>query len=107
MLDSYISSPGGSGATLGLIIIAILPRASRRADYRQKTCAAVRYLQINEPSLPARRLLYEPGDVYPFILVLQPIPAAITLVAYYLGVLFRRLPILRRGPPQNSSRGAP
>ncbi len=40
----FLYLPGGSGATLGLIIIAIFP-ASRRADYRRgKTGAAVRYL---------------------------------------------------------------
>lgn len=84
MLDSYIFL-GGSGATLGLIIAIFL--ASRRADYRQvaKLALPSGISRLTNPSCwPAD--YYEPGDVIPFILV-QPILAAITLVAYYLGII--------------------
>ncbi|EEK5315179.1 PTS N,N'-diacetylchitobiose transporter subunit IIC [Salmonella enterica subsp. enterica serovar Typhimurium] len=64
MLDSYIFL-GGSGATLGLIIAIF---------------------QINEPILFGLPIIMNPVMFIPFILV-QPILAAITLVAYYLGII--------------------
>lgn len=63
MLDSFIFL-GGSGATLGLILAIFI--ASRRADYRQvaKLALPSGIFQINEPIL-----------------------AAITLAAYYMGII--------------------
>ncbi|EOV3430419.1 PTS sugar transporter subunit IIC [Salmonella enterica subsp. enterica serovar Schwarzengrund] len=85
MLDSYIFL-GGSGATLGLIIAIFL--ASRRADYRQvaKLALPSGIFQINEPILFGLPIIMNPVMFIPFILV-QPILAAITLVAYYLGII--------------------
>ncbi|EIO9952066.1 PTS cellobiose transporter subunit IIC [Salmonella enterica] len=85
MLDSYIFL-GGSGATLGLIIAIFL--ASRRADYRQvaKLALPSGVFQINEPILFGLPIIMNPVMFIPFILV-QPILAAITLVAYYLGII--------------------
>ena len=85
MLDSYIFL-GGSGATLGLIIAIFL--ASRRPDYRQvaKLALPSGLFQINEPILFGLPIIMNPVMFIPFILV-QPILAAITLAAYYSGII--------------------
>ena len=85
MLDSYILL-GGSGATLGLIIAIFI--ASRRADHRQvaKLALPSGIFQINEPILFGLPIIMNPVMFIPFILV-QPLLAAITLTAYYMGII--------------------
>ncbi len=82
----FLYFPRGSGATLGLIIAIFL--ASRRADYRQvaKLALPSGIFQINEPILFGLPIIMNPVMFIPFILV-QPILAAITLIAYYLGII--------------------
>ncbi|HAW4197479.1 TPA: PTS sugar transporter subunit IIC [Escherichia coli] len=85
MLDSFIFL-GGSGATLGLILAIFI--ASRRADYRQvaKLALPSGIFQINEPILFGLPIIMNPVMFIPFVLV-QPILAAITLAAYYMGII--------------------
>ncbi len=85
MLDSYIFL-GGTGATLGLIIAIFI--GSRRADHRQvaKLALPSGIFQINEPILFGLPIIMNPVMFIPFVLI-QPILAAITLVAYYLGLI--------------------
>ncbi len=85
MLDSFIFL-GGSGATLGLIPAIFI--ASRRADYRQvaKLALPSGIFQINEPILFGLPIIMNPVMFIPFVLV-QPILAAITLAAYYMGII--------------------
>jgi PTS system cellobiose-specific IIC component len=85
MLDSYIFL-GGTGATLGLIIAIFI--ASRRADHRQIARLALPsgIFQINEPILFGLPIIMNPVMFIPFILV-QPVLAAITLAAYYTGII--------------------
>jgi len=85
MLDSYIFL-GGTGATLGLIIAIFI--ASRRADHRQvaKLALPSGIFQINEPILFGLPIIMNPVMFIPFILV-QPVLAAITLAAYYTGII--------------------
>ena len=85
MLDSYIFL-GGTGATLGLIIAVFI--VSRRADHRQvaKLALPSGIFQINEPILFGLPIIMNPVMFIPFILV-QPLLAAITLTAYYLGII--------------------
>lgn len=84
MLDSYIFL-GGSGATLGLII-AIFPHPVARTIAVAKLALPSGIFQINEPILFGLPIIMNPVMFIPFILV-QPILAAITLVAYYLGII--------------------
>ena len=85
MLDSYIFL-GGTGATLGLIIAVFI--TSRRADHRQvaKLALPSGIFQINEPILFGLPIIMNPVMFIPFVLV-QPLLAAITLTAYYLGII--------------------
>lgn len=85
MLDSFIFL-GGSGATLGLILAIFI--ASRCADYRQvaKLALPSGIFQINEPILFGLPIIMNPVMFIPFVLV-QPILAAITLAAYYMGII--------------------
>lgn len=85
MLDSFIFL-GGSGATLGLILAIFI--AYRRADYRQvaKLALPSGIFQINEPILFGLPIIMNPVMFIPFVLV-QPILAAITLAAYYMGII--------------------
>ncbi|GLR09972.1 PTS N,N'-diacetylchitobiose transporter subunit IIC [Mixta theicola] len=85
MLDSYIFL-GGTGATLGLIIAILI--GSRRADHRQvaKLALPSGIFQINEPVLFGLPIIMNPVMFIPFMLI-QPILAAITLTAYYLGII--------------------
>ena len=85
MLDSFIFL-GGSGATLGLILAIFI--ASRRADYRQvaKLALPSGIFQINEPILFGLTIIMNPVMFLPFVLV-QTILAAITLAAYYMGII--------------------
>jgi PTS system cellobiose-specific IIC component len=85
MLDSYIFL-GGTGATLGLIIAVFI--VSRRADYRQvaKLALPSGIFQINEPILFGLPIIMNPVMFIPFILI-QPLLAAITLTAYYMGII--------------------
>ncbi|URQ61942.1 PTS N,N'-diacetylchitobiose transporter subunit IIC [Pantoea alhagi] len=85
MLDSYIFL-GGTGATLGLIIAILI--GSRRADHRQvaKLALPSGIFQINEPVLFGLPIIMNPVMFIPFMLV-QPVLAAITLAAYYLGII--------------------
>nr|WP_318381933.1 PTS N,N'-diacetylchitobiose transporter subunit IIC [uncultured Enterobacter sp.] len=85
MLDSYVLL-GGSGATLGLIIAIFI--GSRRADHRQvaKLALPSGIFQINEPILFGLPIIMNPVMFLPFVLV-QPILTAVTLVAYYLGII--------------------
>jgi len=85
MLDSYILL-GGSGATLGLIIAIFI--GSRRADHRQvaKLALPSGIFQINEPILFGLPIIMNPVMFIPFVLV-QPILAVITIVAYNLGII--------------------
>ncbi|AHK18110.1 PTS system N,N'-diacetylchitobiose-specific transporter subunit IIC [Yersinia similis] len=84
-VDSYIFL-GGTGATLGLIIAIFI--ASRREDYRQvaKLAAPASIFQINEPILFGLPVIMNPLMFIPFIMV-QPILAIITSVAYYSGLI--------------------
>lgn len=97
MLDSYIFL-GGSGATLGLIIAIFL--ASRRADYRQvaKLALPSGIFQINEPILFGLPIIMNPVMFIPsfwYSRFWRRLRWWLTI-----WVLFRRLPILRRGPCQ-------
>lgn len=85
MLDSFIFL-GGTGATLGLIIAIFI--ASRRADHRQvaKLALPAGLFQINEPIIFGLPVIMNPVMFIPFILI-QPILAAITVTAYYLGII--------------------
>ena len=85
MLDSYVFL-GGSGATLGLIIAIFI--ASRRADYRSvaKLALPSGIFQINEPILFGLPIIMNPVMLIPFVLV-QPILAAIMIIAYSLGII--------------------
>ncbi|MDU4094930.1 MAG: PTS N,N'-diacetylchitobiose transporter subunit IIC [Pantoea sp.] len=85
MLDSYIFL-GGTGATLGLIIAILI--GSRRADHRQvaKLALPSGIFQINEPVLFGLPIIMNPVMFIPFMLV-QPVLAAITLAAYYVGII--------------------
>ncbi|MDR7341672.1 PTS system cellobiose-specific IIC component [Pantoea alhagi] len=85
MLDSYIFL-GGTGATLGLIIAILI--GSRRADHRQvaKLALPSGIFQINEPVLFGLPIIMNPVMFIPFMLV-QPVLAAITLAAYYVGLI--------------------
>ncbi|MGD8164238.1 PTS N,N'-diacetylchitobiose transporter subunit IIC [Pantoea sp. FN0307] len=85
MLDSYIFL-GGTGATLGLIIAILI--GSRRDDHRQvaKLALPSGIFQINEPVLFGLPIIMNPVMFIPFMLV-QPVLAAITLAAYYLGII--------------------
>ncbi|MDX6022511.1 PTS N,N'-diacetylchitobiose transporter subunit IIC [Scandinavium sp. V105_16] len=85
MLDSYILL-GGSGATLGLIIAIFI--GSRRADHRQvaKLALPSGIFQINEPILFGLPIIMNPVMFIPFVLI-QPILAAITLLAYSMGII--------------------
>lgn len=85
MLDSYIFL-GGTGATLGLILAILI--GSRRADHRQvaKLALPSGIFQINEPVLFGLPIIMNPVMFIPFMLV-QPLLAAITLTAYYLGII--------------------
>lgn len=85
MLDSYIFL-GGTGATLGLIIAIFI--ASRRPDYRQvaKLALPSGIFQINEPMMFGLPIIMNPVMFIPFILV-QPVLAAITVAAYYMGII--------------------
>ena len=72
-------------ATLGLDIFIAL---SRRADYRRvaKLALPSGIFQINEPSSAVCQIIMNPVMFIPFVLV-QPILAAITLAAYYMGII--------------------
>ncbi|MDN8600034.1 PTS N,N'-diacetylchitobiose transporter subunit IIC [Citrobacter enshiensis] len=85
MLDSFVLL-GGSGATLGLIIAIFI--ASRRADHRQvaKLALPAGIFQINEPILFGLPIILNPVMFIPFVLV-QPILAAVTVTAYYMGII--------------------
>ena len=85
MLDSYVFL-GGSGATLGLIIAIFI--ASRRADYRSvaKLALPSGIFQINVPILFGLPMIMNPVMLIPFVLV-QPILAAIMIIAYSLGII--------------------
>ncbi|EBY0373548.1 PTS N,N'-diacetylchitobiose transporter subunit IIC [Salmonella enterica subsp. enterica serovar Toulon] len=85
MLESYIFL-GGTGATLGLIIAIFI--ASRRADHRQvaKLALPSGLFNINEPLLFGMPIIMNPLMMIPFVLI-QPILAGITLVAYSLGII--------------------
>lgn len=85
MLDSFIFL-GGTGATLGLILAIFI--ASRRADHRQvaKLALPAGLFQINEPIIFGLPIIMNPVMFIPFILI-QPILAAITVTAYYLGII--------------------
>lgn len=85
MLDSFIFL-GGTGATLGLIIAIFI--ASRRADHRQvaKLALPAGLFQINEPIIFGLPVIMNPVMFIPFIFI-QPILAAITVTAYYLGII--------------------
>ena len=85
VLDSYIFL-GGTGATLGLIIAIFI--ASRRADHRQvaKLALPSGIFQINEPMMFGLPIIMNPVMFIPFILV-QPLLAAITMAAYYMGII--------------------
>ena len=85
MLDSYIFL-GGSGATLGLILAIFI--ASRRADHRQMAKLALPsgIFQINEPILFGLPIIMNPIMFIPFILI-SPLLAAITVTAYYFGII--------------------
>lgn len=85
MIDSYIYL-GGTGATLGLIIAILI--ASKRADYRQvaKLSLPPGIFQINEPILFGLPIIMNPIMFLPFILV-QPILATITMIAYQFGFI--------------------
>ncbi|EPH7309373.1 PTS N,N'-diacetylchitobiose transporter subunit IIC [Proteus mirabilis] len=85
MLDSFIFL-GGTGATLGLILAIFI--ASRRADHRQvaKLALPAGLFQINEPIIFGLPVIMNPVMFIPFILI-QPILAAITVTAYYLGII--------------------
>ncbi|MDR0217513.1 MAG: PTS N,N'-diacetylchitobiose transporter subunit IIC [Enterobacteriaceae bacterium] len=93
LLDSYIFL-GGSGATLGLIIAIFI--GSRRADYRQvaKLSLPAGIFQINEPIIFGIPVIMNPVLFIPFVLV-QPILAVITIIAYYTGII---PPITNIGP---------
>lgn len=84
-VDSYIFL-GGTGATLGLVIAIFI--GSRREDYRQvaKLGAPASIFQINEPILFGLPVIMNPLFFIPFILV-QPILAIITSIAYYTGLI--------------------
>lgn len=85
MFDSYIFL-GGTGATLGLLIAIFI--ASRRADHRQIARLALPsgIFQINEPILFGLPIIMNPVMFIPFVLI-QPLLAAITLLAYYMGLI--------------------
>lgn len=85
MLDSYVFL-GGTGATLGLIIAIFI--ASRRADHRQvaKLAFPAGLFQINEPIIFGLPIIMNPIMFIPFILI-QPLLAGITLLAYYMGII--------------------
>lgn len=85
MLDSFIFL-GGTGATLGLILAIFI--ASRRADHRQvaKLALPAGLFQINEPIIFGLPVIMNPVMFIPFILI-QPLLAAITVTAYYLGII--------------------
>ena len=71
-----------------LISILAIFIASRRADYRQvaKLALPSGIFQINEPILFGLPIIMNPVMFIPFVLV-QPILAAITLAAYYMGII--------------------
>ncbi|EPQ7637663.1 PTS N,N'-diacetylchitobiose transporter subunit IIC [Escherichia albertii] len=85
MMESYVYL-GGTGATLGLIIAIFI--ASRRADYRQvaKLALPSGLFEINEPILFGLPIIMNPILMIPFVLI-QPILAALTLIAYSLGLI--------------------
>lgn len=85
LVDSFIYL-GGTGATLGLIAAIFI--ASRRDDYRQvaKLAAPSGLFQINEPILFGLPVIMNPVLFIPFILV-QPVLAIITTIAYYTGII--------------------
>nr|CAA37070.1 unnamed protein product [Escherichia coli] len=85
MLDSFIFL-GGSGATLGLILAIFI--ASRRADYRQvaKLALPSGIFQINEPILFGLPIIMNPVMFIPLYWY-NRILAAITLAAYYMGII--------------------
>ncbi|MGL5700719.1 MAG: PTS N,N'-diacetylchitobiose transporter subunit IIC [Kluyvera sp.] len=85
MMESYVYL-GGTGATLGLIIAIFI--ASRRADYRQvaKLALPSGLFEINEPILFGLPIIMNPVLMIPFILI-QPLLAGITLLAYSLGII--------------------
>lgn len=85
MMESYVYL-GGTGATLGLIIAIFI--ASRRADYRQvaKLALPSGLFEINEPILFGLPIIMNPVLMIPFILI-QPILAGLTLIAYSLGII--------------------
>ncbi|MEY0875785.1 PTS N,N'-diacetylchitobiose transporter subunit IIC [Providencia manganoxydans] len=93
LFDSYVFL-GGSGATLGLIIAIFI--ASRRADYRQvaKLGLPASIFQINEPMVFGIPIIMNPIMFIPFVFV-QPILLAITVIAYYMGII---PPITNIGP---------
>lgn len=93
LLDSYVFL-GGTGATLGLIIAIFI--ASRRADYRQvaKLGLPAGIFQINEPIIFGIPVIMNPILFIPFIII-QPLLAAITVIAYYVGII---PPITNIGP---------
>ncbi len=93
LLDSYVFL-GGTGATLGLIIAIFI--ASRRADYRQvaKLGLPAGIFQINEPIIFGIPVIMNPILFIPFIII-QPLLAAITVIAYYIGII---PPITNIGP---------
>lgn len=85
MMESYVYL-GGTGATLSLIIAIFI--ASRRADYRQvaKLALPSGLFNINEPILFGLPIIMNPVLMIPFVLI-QPILAGITLMAYSLGLI--------------------
>lgn len=85
MMESYVYL-GGTGATLSLIIAIFI--ASRRADYRQvaKLALPSGLFNINEPILFGLPIIMNPVLMIPFVLI-QPILAGITLMAYSLGFI--------------------
>lgn len=93
LLDSYVFL-GGTGATLGLIIAIFI--ASRRPDYRQvaKIGLPAGIFQINEPIIFGIPVIMNPILFIPFIII-QPLLAAITVIAYYMGII---PPITNIGP---------
>ncbi len=73
--------------TLGLIL-AIFIAFCPGADYRQvaKLALPSGIFQINEPILFGSANYHEPGDVYPVCTGTTDL-AAITLAAYYMGII--------------------
>lgn len=85
MLDAYVFL-GGTGATLGLIFAIFI--ASRREDYRQvaKLALPSGIFNINEPILFGLPIIMNPIMLIPFVMI-QPILAGITLIAYNMGII--------------------